>query len=98
MWVSSFVVTLPDDCSGARAIKESLHSVPVFELGEPVGRRLPVVLEAEDGATARYWHHWIEELPGVVNVEVAFVNFEDEEQSKNVQQPVDHAVFAAEKK
>ncbi len=98
MWVSSFVITLPDGSSGVYAIKEALRAVPVFELGERVGRRLPVVLEAEDGSTARSWHHWVEELPGVVNVEVAFMNFEDEEQSENVQQPVDHAVFAAEKK
>jgi nitrate reductase NapAB chaperone NapD len=98
MWVSSFVVTLPEDGSGACAIKEALRAVSVFELGEPVGRRLPVVLEAEDGSTARYWHHWVEELPGVVNVEVAFVNFEDEEQSENVPPPVDPAIFAADAK
>ena len=96
MWVSSFVVTLPEDGSSASAITEALDSVPVFELGDAAGRRLPVVLEAEDGSTARHWHHWVEELPGVVSVEVAFVSFEDDEQHDALQPPVDSATLAAE--
>lgn len=78
MWISSFVVTLPDDPVRAIEIRGAIESLPVFEPGEMVGCKLPVVLEAEDGSAARYWHQWVEELPSVVHVDVAFVSFEDE--------------------
>ena len=79
MWVSSFVVSLPEGTDEAAAVVDALQSVPVFELGDQIGRRLPVVLEAENGSTAKYWHEWVEGLPGVIKVDVAFVSFEDEE-------------------
>ena len=77
MWVSSFVVTLPDDQSRIRAICDAIAAIPVFEVGDLIGTQLPVVLEVENGSSARYWHRWVEDLPGVVHVNVAFVNFEE---------------------
>lgn len=79
MWVSSFVVALPDDPDDACAVQEAIEALPVFEVGGRVGQRLPVVLEADDGATARHWHEWVESLPGVIKVDVAFVSFDDQE-------------------
>lgn len=77
MWICSFVVTVnsTDD-----SVCQALESLPVFTLGERQGARLPVVVEAPDGATARYWHEWVEQLPGVVQVDVAFVSFDESEQ------------------
>jgi len=77
VWISSFVVTLPADPADASAVSGAIAAIPVFTLGEAQGRRLPVVLEAADGSTARDWHEWVEQLPGVVQVEVAFVSFEE---------------------
>jgi nitrate reductase NapAB chaperone NapD len=82
MWVSSFVVALPENEDDARAVQNAIESAPVFELGDRVGRRLPVVLEADDGSTARQWHEWVEALPGVIKVDVAFVSFDDEEEAE----------------
>lgn len=76
MWISSFVATL-DSPDQDHPAEQALLAVPVFTLGDRQGARLPVVLEAPDGATARYWHEWVEQLPGVVHVEVAFVSFDD---------------------
>ena len=77
MWISSFVVTLPENREAAESIRSAMNSMGVFTLGDQQGRRLPVVLEAPDGATARHWHEWIENLSGVIQVEVAFVSFDE---------------------
>jgi nitrate reductase NapAB chaperone NapD len=79
MWISSFVVTLPSAEESAEAVLRALAAIPVFTLGERQGSRLPVVVEASDGSTSRYWHEWVEQLPGVVQVEVAFVSFDESE-------------------
>lgn len=79
MWISSFVVTLPAAEESAAAVQRALVAIPVFTLGERQAARLPVVLEAPDGSTARYWHEWVEQLPGVIQVEVAFVSFDESE-------------------
>lgn len=81
MWISSFVVLLPTAEESATAILRALAAIPVFTLGEQQASRLPVVLEAPDGSTARYWHEWVEQLPGVIQVEVAFVSFDESEPS-----------------
>ncbi|RLS58902.1 MAG: hypothetical protein DWH91_01505 [Planctomycetota bacterium] len=79
MWISSFVVTLPCQEEPAEAVLRALAAIPVFTLGERQGSRLPVVVEAPDGSTSRYWHEWVEQLPGVIQVEVAFVSFDESE-------------------
>ena len=76
MWISSFIVTL-QSAENAAEIEAALQALPVFMLGERQGLRLPVVLEAHDGSTCKYWHEWVEQLPGVVQVEVAFVSFDE---------------------
>lgn len=88
MWISSFVVTLPGAEEPANAVLRALAAIPAFTLGERQGSRLPVVVEAPDGSTSRYWHEWVEQLPGVVQVEVAFVSFdESERQSELISSP-----------
>jgi nitrate reductase NapAB chaperone NapD len=77
MWISSFVVTLDSAVMPNHPVILALQAVTAFTLGEPYGCRLPVVAESPDGSTARYWHEWVEQLPGVVQVEVAFVSFDE---------------------
>lgn len=77
MWISSLVVALPSELDRAHAITDALKSIAVFTLGEAQGGRLPVVIEAADGATSRYWYQWVEALPGVQHVELAFVSFDE---------------------
>ena len=77
MWISGFVVTINSETGFGRRVRSALEAIPVFTMGEQKGARLPVVMEAPDGFTARYWHEWVEGLPGVVQVEVAFVSFDE---------------------
>ncbi|MCA8987463.1 MAG: hypothetical protein KDA78_07475 [Planctomycetaceae bacterium] len=84
MWISSLVVTLPSDSKRALAITESLRAIAVITLGEARGVRLPVVIEASDGVTSRYWYQWIESLPGVQHVELAFVSFDESDEALKI--------------
>lgn len=83
MWISSFVVTLVSE-QIAPAVIAALGAIPALTLGERHGLRLPVVAEAPDGSTSRYWHEWVEDLPGVVQVEVAFVSFDDSDRHSDL--------------
>lgn len=76
MWISSFVVTVASE-DAARSVGTALEAIAAFTPGEWQGLRLPVVVEAPDGSTSRYWHEWVEGLPGVVQVTVAFVSFDE---------------------
>lgn len=80
MWISSFVVTFASEAAALSAVP-TLAALSVLTLGERHGMRLPVVVEAPDGSTSRYWHEWVEQLPGVVQVEVAFVSFDESERN-----------------
>ncbi|MEQ9408850.1 MAG: hypothetical protein RIK87_14030 [Fuerstiella sp.] len=73
------MITFSTGPEHVRTVMDALKAVPVFDIGDLIGTRLPVVLEASDGATARDWHNWVESLPGVVCVDVAFVSFEEPE-------------------
>jgi len=75
VWVSSLVVTLQGNAERDSAIIAALQAISALTVGEAIGRRIPVVVEA-DGQGSRHWHDWIANLPGVAHVEVAFVSFE----------------------
>ncbi len=78
MWISSFVVTVTDDIAIRRAVIEALHAIPSLTVGEtPILGRVPVVVEADDSQQSRYWYEWVEQLPGVVKIDVAFVSCDE---------------------
>lgn len=77
MWISSLVVTLPPLEEQAGRIRDAIAAIPMFQLGNQIADRLPVVLEVEEGSQSRYWYDWVGGLDGVVKVDLAFVSFED---------------------
>lgn len=79
MWISSLVLTLSAEPIEAVETINALKSLPVFTVGVPVHRKLPVVIEAEDGQASRDWYEWVESLPAVEHVELAFVSFDESE-------------------
>jgi hypothetical protein len=75
---SGLVVTLhPDPELAAEAVRDALLIGP-FTLGEQIGYRLAVALQAETPAEAQQWHVWLAALPGVVKVDVAYVHVGEE--------------------
>ncbi len=78
MWISSFVVTLTEDIAHREAVIEALRSIPSFTVGDlPTPSRVPVVVEVDDSQQSRFWYDWVEQLPGVVKVDVAFVSCDE---------------------
>lgn len=76
MWISSLVVTLTTEHSQRQQALNAIEAIPVFTAGDSIGDRLPIVVEAEPG-DSRHWFEWLQQLPGVSSVEVAFVSFEE---------------------
>ena len=71
-------------CSGSAApvypqIIKQIQQHPNFQTGERQDQRLPVVLDTPDKETDKRCWGWLNELPGVHHVDVAFIHFEDED-------------------
>jgi nitrate reductase NapAB chaperone NapD len=79
MWISSFVITLAPSGVLPHPVAQALAAIPGFTLGARHGAKLPAVLEADNDAVARHWHDWLLQLPGVVQVDLAFVTFEPDD-------------------
>ncbi len=77
MHTSGWVVTFVDDPALARGAQLELASAGPFTLGESLGCRRAVTLEASDPQTAHDWHEWVQALPGIEGVEVVFVHWDD---------------------
>lgn len=63
-------------------VEESLSQIdqhPAFELGERSGHRVPLVLETNGPGESRDALDWINDLPGIEHVDVAYVHLEDNE-------------------
>lgn len=61
-------------------VAESLQQIqrhPNFQIGDRQGLRLPVVLDTPDKETDKRCWLWLNDLPGVHHVDVAFIHFED---------------------
>ena len=77
MPVCGLVVSFAND-EAAQHVSELIAEDGSFTLGERVGPRLVVALDAADGRAAERHHEWLRQLPGVVKVDVAFVYLDEE--------------------
>jgi hypothetical protein len=78
MPISGLVLTLtPDDVLRGRTL-DVLRSHPSVDLGEPRDDRLPIVVDSPDSDSDRRMWEWLQALPGVIQVEIAVIHFEDE--------------------
>ena len=79
---------------GAAGVIETIRQHPNFQTGPRQAQRLPVVLDTPDKQTDKQCWAWINKLPGVHHVDVAFIHFDDEDAyeatpcSTNAQQPI----------
>jgi hypothetical protein len=77
MPVNGLMVTLsadPERASWALGMIDGHHGI---EAGERHDRWLPVVVETRDDREARMLHEWLEGLPGVDQVGVILVAFDE---------------------
>lgn len=81
MITSGLVITLSADARLATRVVARLGARPEFTAGERNGRWLPVAMEAGDAAQSRALHDWLRALPGVVFVDIVYVNFDEDASS-----------------
>jgi hypothetical protein len=79
MPISGLIITLNADAELAAQAVASVSTRPEFMPGERNTRWLPVAMEARDDAESRDLHDWLNALPGVDFVDVAYVNFDEDE-------------------
>lgn len=58
---------------------EQIHQHPHLQVGPRQGQCLPVVVDTPDRETDKRCWLWLNGLPGVHHVDVAFIHFEDED-------------------
>lgn len=73
MNISSLVVaTRPEALA---RVAQAIADAGPFTLAEPIGYRLPVVLEAIDCDAAEQWYDWLRGIDGVLTVDLTYVTF-----------------------
>ena len=77
MQTSGLVITLSSDSAEAAKAFTALSARPEFVFGERNDRWLPLVMETSGDVESRELHDWIQALPGVEFVDVAYVNFDE---------------------
>jgi len=75
MVISGLVLTLRAQ-SNASLVDQIADAGP-FIVGQRTDHYLALTLEADSSSSMEDWHRWLQALPGIVNVEVAYVSFEE---------------------
>ena len=77
MPISGLVITLADDAARRDAALAALRDHAAIDLGPQTGSRVPIVVEtASDDEDRQVWE-WLQSLPGVMQVDVAMIHFEE---------------------
>jgi nitrate reductase NapAB chaperone NapD len=77
MPISGLVITLADDDARCDAALVALRQHGAITLGPQTGPRLPVVVETDSDDEDRQVWEWLQSLPGVLQVDVAMIHFEE---------------------
>jgi hypothetical protein len=80
MTTSGLVITFHPQFAEQSATVECIRQAGPFTLGEQVDNRLPVALEAPTPRDSESWCAWLRKLPGVMNVDVASVEYGEQEE------------------
>ncbi len=78
MHLSGLVLLFAQDDETIHQACAMMENVGHFILGERIGPRLSLVMEVESAEEALKWYHWLQELPAVVSVDIAYVTVMDE--------------------
>ena len=77
MATNGLLINLSDDKSMSEAAIAEMTACQKIEIGERNERWLPIVVEADGVGDSHDIHEWIENLPGVVAVDVIFASVEE---------------------
>ena len=77
--ISGVVAYLTFDEPLVEGSLDQIRQHPAFELGERCEHRVPMVLETSGPGESRDALDWLNDLPGIEHVDVAYVHLEDNE-------------------
>lgn len=77
MRISGLVVVFEPDLSAIQSAMTVIRQAGPFTIGELAGQRLSIVMEVVAPEDSLHWHRWLGELPGVLDVNVAYVSVDD---------------------
>jgi hypothetical protein len=77
MPVNGLLLTISLDRTLADEAQEQISKRPGVFVGVVNERWLPVVAETPDVRAAHEFHEWLESLPGIEQVDVIYVGFEE---------------------
>jgi hypothetical protein len=77
MPVNGLLVTLTSDCRRAESVRAVLSTRPEVLLGPAQDRWQPLSVDTPDVKSAHDFHEWLEALPGVEQVDVIYVGFDE---------------------
>ena len=75
--VGGLCVHLNNDANQSQQAIALMQQRESILLGERYGQRLAVVVESADRADAAADLEWLQQLPGVLHIDVAFVHFDE---------------------
>ena len=79
MRISGLVVAFEPDIDVIQSAITAMQQAGPFTVGELAGQRLSVVMEVATPEDSLHWHLWLSALPGVLDVNVAYVSVADHE-------------------
>jgi hypothetical protein len=77
MPVNGLLLTLSSDPALAESARQTISSRAGVDMGETRGRWQPLAAETAGVKAAHDFHEWLESLPGVEQVDVIYVGFDE---------------------
>ena len=77
MPVNGLLLTLSTDSALAAAARSRIAGMPEVVLGSAQDRWQPLAADTPDVKAAHDFHEWLEALPGVEQVDVIYVGFDE---------------------
>lgn len=84
MHISGLVVVFEPVLDVMQSAIKDIQQAGPFTVGELVSHRLSIVMEVASPEDSLRWHRWLGDLPGVLDVNVAYVSVVDHEAEKMV--------------
>lgn len=77
MPVNGLLLTLTHHAELAAAARTQIARHPAVSLGDASGRWQPLAIETPDVKASHDFHEWLEAIPGVEQVDVIYVGFDE---------------------
>ncbi len=74
--IASVIALINWQMTDSIRISKTVEGRVGFAVGEACGAKLPLTIEAIDGSELEAATDWLRSLPGVMHVDVIYVNFE----------------------